>query len=346
MDRSKFKDIDLNDPFFDTLKSDYKEFRGWFLKKAEEEAFFILYDGELQGFLYLKIETGSLDDVSPSRESTIRLKIGTLKVNPHGTRLGERFIKKALDAALLNNCSEVYTTIFEKHHGLIELLENYGFRKQGTKTTSSGTEQVLLKKMGFLTGNQIKDYPYIDSKSRKFLLSIYPVWHTRLFPDSILKTEDPKKILEDISHTNSIHKVYLTRMRGTNTLERGDTLLIYRTSDNAGPAHFRSVVTSVCMVEEVKSIYNFSTAETFLDYTLDYSVFTEEELREQFRIKKYHTIIKFTYNYALPRRPTRGWMLEHVGMDGDQYFGFLQLSDEQFYAIFKEGKGNESLIVN
>jgi len=42
-------------------------------------------------------------------------------------------------------------------------------------------------------------------------------------------TESPD-IVKDVSHTNSIHKIYLTKMQGTEQLKRGDLLVIYRTS--------------------------------------------------------------------------------------------------------------------
>ena len=42
-----FKDINLNDPFFDSLKQDYQGFETWFYKKASEEnwkpTFFLRY---------------------------------------------------------------------------------------------------------------------------------------------------------------------------------------------------------------------------------------------------------------------------------------------------------------
>ena len=94
-----FSKINLDDPFFDSLKSDYKEFPNWFSKKREEgESAFIFINnrGLLDGFLYLKIEDEELNDIKPSLPSKNRLKIGTLKINPHGTRLGERFLKKYL----------------------------------------------------------------------------------------------------------------------------------------------------------------------------------------------------------------------------------------------------------
>lgn len=35
----KFHEVDLNDPFFDSLKEGYKEFQDWFQRKENENAF-------------------------------------------------------------------------------------------------------------------------------------------------------------------------------------------------------------------------------------------------------------------------------------------------------------------
>ncbi|WP_202906377.1 hypothetical protein [Morganella psychrotolerans] len=54
-----FKDIDLDDVFFDSLKASYKEFYKWFNKKAEENAkAYVFYNGKkkLDAFIYLKPE--------------------------------------------------------------------------------------------------------------------------------------------------------------------------------------------------------------------------------------------------------------------------------------------------
>ena len=93
---TEFKNINLNDPFFDSLKADYKEFIDWFNKKKDNnEGAFVFFNSQmlLDGFLYLKNEDEELNDVIPKQPSKKRLKIGTMKINPHGTRLGERFIK-------------------------------------------------------------------------------------------------------------------------------------------------------------------------------------------------------------------------------------------------------------
>lgn len=50
------------------------------------------------------------------------MKIGTMKINPHGTRLGERFIKVAFNKALEYNLDEIYVTVFEHHEALVSLF--------------------------------------------------------------------------------------------------------------------------------------------------------------------------------------------------------------------------------
>lgn len=343
----KFKDIDLKDPFFDSLKENYVEFSVWFKKKAEEHAYIFKNNiGLIDGFLYHKIETEAVDDVSPPLVPKRRVKIGTFKINAHGTRLGERFIKKSLDYALLENAEEIYVTIFPEHESLIRTFKSYGFNEVAIKSTTNGDEHVLIKRMGMLHGDIKLNYPYIDYVSRKFLLSLYPQWHTRLLPDSILKTEDPDAIVKDVSHTNSIHKIYLTKMRGTEHLKRGDILVIYRTSDDHGPAFYRSVATSICTVEEKRDINSFSSEAEFIKYSSSYSIFSEKELKNFYRTKSYPTIIKFCYNSALTKRVTRGQMIEGIGINADQYWGFFQLTDRQFDAIMEKGKLNESLIIN
>ena len=342
-----FKQIDCNDKFFDSLKEDYSEFDEWFNRKANEKAYvFTNADGSIDGFLYLKIEDGPVDDVEPHLPPELRIKIGTFKINAHGTRMGERFIKKALDHALFYKVKEIYVTIFPTHTQLVEMFTRYGFETKASKNTPNGTELVMVKRLGCISGNVGTDYPYIYGGNRKFVLALYPEWHSRLLPDSILFNEDPSKLVKDISHTNSIHKIYLTKMAGTESLKSGDILVIYRTGDGQGPAHYRAVATSVCVVEDVKQITDFDDVNSFLKYSSSYSIFSENELENFFKWKKYPTIIRFTYNIALTKRVIRGQMIEDLGISADLYWGFFQLTDEQFEGIIRIGEVDESLIVN
>ena len=107
MNESIIKEVfpinDLNSSFFDSLRSDYNGFDDWFKRKAKEkEEAYIQRDenGEVQAFLYLKIENEELKDVEPHLEAMRRLKIGTFKIEAHCTKLGERFFKKIFDHAI------------------------------------------------------------------------------------------------------------------------------------------------------------------------------------------------------------------------------------------------------
>ncbi len=342
----KFAEIDLDDNFFDTLKEDYPGFEAWYEKKSQDncKAFVQYTNNKLQAFLYLKNERGEeLSDITPIRPACNRLKVGTFKIDAHNTKLGERFIKKIMDVALYMKADEIYLTVFPKHEGLIRILQRYGFVEEGKK----GEELVLIKHMKTLTGDIIKDYPLLKTTGkRKFLLSIYPKYHTRMFPDSILQNEENKKkeLIKDISYTNSIHKIYLCFMPDTAQLRRGDLIAIYRTKDDKGSARYRSVITSVCQIEEVKTNKDFANLEDFLAYTNYYSIFDTEDLKQWYQQRNCY-ILKMTYNIALTKRVTNGYLVDELRM-APNYWGFFQLTDEQFDAILKKGEIDESVIIN
>lgn len=233
-------------------------------------------------------------------------------------------------------------TVFEKHAALIALLQTYGFVRVGTKTTVNGEESVYERQLGKIVGDVVRDYPRIPlHRDRHFVLSIYPVWHSRLLPDSLLKTESPS-ILADVSHTNSIHKIYLTAMRGVDQLQTGDTLLIYRTKDR-GPGYHTSVITSLCVVEELAHIDRFESADAFIKFCEPYSVFEDDELRKFYRTKRYPWLVRFTYNLAFSKRPNRRTLLDEIGLSGDAagYWGFFRITTDQLRAIVTEATDYE-----
>lgn len=347
---SKFSEIDFNDVFFDSLKADYKELPDWFKKKSAEgsSAYIFLNDeNKLDGFLYLKLEKGVIDDVHPSLSDGTHIKIGTMKINAHGTKLGERFLKKIFDHFVLHKADDAYVTVFEKHQGLINLFERYGFVKHGSKTTQNGTEFVYRKDLGAKQGSPNSDYPVVDMQSKNiFLLAVKPEYHSILFPDSILTNEDPALIVRDVSHTNSIHKVYLCNMADTAAMKRGDVIVIYRTGDGIGAARFRAVATSVCVVEEAKHANDFNSLQDYLNYCKPHSVFSEQELTDFYSKNTNQFIVKFTYNIAFPKRPNRGRIIDEAGVDESLRWSCIKLSRKQFTEIVKMGSSDERLIVN
>lgn len=339
-----FSEINLEDEFFDSLKTDYKEFSTWFNKKSEQgERAFLLEENGLQAFLYLKVEEGIVNDVQPPLLEKRRMKIGTMKINPHGTRLGERFIKVAFNMALEYNLDEIYVTVFEHHEALVSLFIEFGFVKIGEKETLNGLELVLLKDFTFKHHDICKDFPVIDTVPNKYLLSIYPHFHSILFPDSILRNEDAEEIIMDISHTNSIHKIYICKMQGVASIQKGDNIIIYRTAPSGRTAWYHSVATTLCVAEEVKIKSDFSSENEYLEYCSSYSIFNKDELKSYFRWNNL-VVIKFLYNASFLKRINRKKLIEEVKLDVSSYWGFMQLSDEQYFNIIKLGQVNKKLI--
>lgn len=240
-----------------------------------------------------------------------------------------------------------YVTVFPKHASLIRLLMRFGFVEYGTKGEGAEPEKVLVKSMKKQVDDVLLDYPFVHSKdTRKFVLGIKPEYHTILFPDSILNTESRNKdvLVKDVSHTNSIHKIYLASMKGLEQLKRGDILLIYRTGDGAGPAKYRSVISSVCVVEEIKTAKDFASIDEYLKYVEPYSIFSDAELKTWF-VRYNMVVIKMTYNVAFNRRVTRNELIQEVGLESE-YWGFFQITDEQFKVIIERGQVDESVIVD
>lgn len=352
LQKQTFSDIDINEPFFDSLRKSYPEFDSWYYKKSKAGATAYTYyiNGILRDFLYLKIEEEALFDVIPVLPKKKRLKVGTFKVDNesrHTTR-GERFMKKIMDTAIAEDVDEIYVTMFPTTSlsRLVKMFESYGFKHVADKPHDGrDSEYVLVKDMRTMVGDLQKDYPFVEKTGSKYVLSIVPEYHTKLFPDSILKTETKYDIIKDVSETNSITKIYICWMKDTKMLVPGDKLVIYRTNDYKGPAAYRSVCTSVCTVTEVKVYDKFENEDDFIKYTNRHSVFSEQELKNWYKNKTNFTVIKMLYNIALTKKVINKTMKEYVGLKPN-YWGFFKITDQQFAKILELGEINERYIVD
>ena len=347
-----FANINLRDPFFDSLRANYEGFDDWFRRKASAgEVALVYYDGAtLLDFLYLKGEDEALPLDGITLPPKKRLKVGTFKIERRGTNRGERFMKRILDVAIIKDIPEVYVTMFDDTEELQHLrsfFEQYGFSEVGRKSHPNGrSESVLVRDMSVHTSDIVRDYPLVDrTQGKKYLLAIKPDYHTKLFPDSILKTEH-YDILQDVSPTNSINKIYICWMRGVDQLKYGDKLIIYRTTDYQGPAHYRSVATSLCTVSEVKTIRDFANIDEFVRYTNRYSIFNETELRRWYHSKPYFVVFKVVYNLAFQKKVIRKELIEQVGLQKDAYWGFMPLTETQFTDILNLGNADGRYIIN
>ena len=337
-----FSEIDLQDSFFQSLRDDYPGFDDWFRRKSDQDAFVQYENNKIIGFLYLKVEEQLVDDVEPNICANKILKVGTFKIDAHGTKMGEQFIKVIMDYAANVNADVCYVTIYEKHSSLTHLVQEFGFEMYGVKGDGIYKENVYLKQMKRITGDINKDFPLVDiSTAKKYLLSIYPKYHSIMFPDSILTTEN-KKIVTDVSYTNSIHKIYVCTMEQVENLKYGDIIVLYRTAEYGRSAEYSAVATSICVVESVKGQNEFSCFNDFYEYASKYSVFDKNDLRYWYN-RGGCKAIKMTYNTALKKRIVRHDLIEEIGLDRNQYWGFFELTNEQFIKIAQKGDASRIL---
>ena len=346
-----FGNINLADPFFDSLKEAYPEFCEWYNRKAaqgEKAYVFHFDDGRVADFLYMKIETEVVEDVVPVLPAKKRLKVGTFKLLSRGTRRGERFMKKIMDQAIVQDVDEIYVTIFptDELQYLIHSFEAFGFLHVADKPHADGKKEwVLVKNMRTVLGDVVKDYPFVKTKGvKKRLLSIHPSYHTMLFPDSILNNES-YDLVTDITPTNGVYKIYICWMKDAATLKRGDNVVIYRMGDGLGPAYYRAVATSICTVTEIRRYMDFESLDAFLKYT-QYSVFPELERRKWYKYKSNFIVIKMLYNVAFARRVIRKDLLELVGISSEAYWGFCPLTDTQYNKILELGGADERYFIH
>jgi hypothetical protein len=343
-----FGNINLMDEFFDSLRETYPDFDNWFTKKSDALAYVCRESGKVIAFLYLKVEgrKEQYNDINPVLKPKNRLKIGTFKVQLNGFKLGERFLKIIFDNAMKQAVNELYVTIIPKNTEqirLIELLKEYGFYKHGIKTTQKyGDEEVYVRDFSpmFSKDSPKLSYPYYSKKTGKFIVSILPEFHTNLFPDSILNTESPDDFVENEPYRNAISKVFVSGSP-LRDLKSGDIIIFYRTGGAKS-----GVITTLGVVENVQT--HIRDFDHFKILCRKRSVFTEDELKELWRIKKRPFVVNFLYSYTFPKRMSFGRLIELriIPNPSSAPMGFKRLNDQDFEHIIRETGSNDRFIVN
>lgn len=335
-----FGNIDVADPFFATFREAYTGFEDWFIKKSNEEAYVCRTDaGAILGFLYLKTETEeeNYSDIAPIFRPKRRLKVGTFKVEASGFRLGERFIKIIFDNAIERNVEEIYVTLYMNRpelRTLYDLLVRWGFYEYGIKRNDNGEEVVLVKKMaGYDKSKSVKEnFPNIRYDVQKFFLPIEAQYHTPLFPDSQLRTEGNFDYLGDKAHRYALQKVYIS-LSYKRDMRPGDLLVIYRKGITPRRKAYESVVSTICVVDEVR--YNFSSKEDYLKYCENRTVFSPETLNQLWEKHRNNLLmVKFIFVKSLTKRITLGelWDSGIVPRNGGPR-PFDHISDADFDTI-------------
>lgn len=336
--KTVFGKVSLADTFFDSFRQEYPGFDRWFNRKSDEIAYICNTDsGHVIAFLYLKREgpEESYADITPPFVPKRRIKIGTLKVSANGFKIGERLLKIVFDNAMLNAVDEIYLTMFERtddHIRLRNLLQEWGFLKFGVKHSDAGEENVYVRDFSpkIDSDNPKKTYPYLSIRARKFIVPIYPDYHTELLPDSVLRTESPVDFVESRPNRNAISKVYISRSV-FRELGPTDIIVFYRTA-SGGPAYYTAVATTLGVVDSVHT--NVRSLSDFLRLCRKRSVFSDRELAAHWNYSASNRpfVVNFLYVYTFPKRMNRKALIE-AGIMGDAPRGFQSLTDEQFEAL-------------
>lgn len=145
IEEKQLKDLDINDSFFDSLKSEYKDFIIWFNNHLDRKAYVTCQNNKITSILVLKIEDeleiyNFTKELKPSK----RLKICTLKVSDKYKKLGTKYLKIALTEAIKNNVNEIYITLYTNHKDLINLLEKNNYKYYCDNTNN---EKVYVNKI-------------------------------------------------------------------------------------------------------------------------------------------------------------------------------------------------------
>jgi len=342
-----FGNINLDDEFFDSFKQDYSEFADWFNRKADNISYICTTDGSVKAFLYLKQEgmDENYDNIVPRFPRKTRLKIGTFKVISTGYKLGERFLKIIFDNALQFNVDEIYVTIFDKRDEqlrLIYLLEDWGFTYWGEKTTRNGVEKVFIRECKPEPNliNPKFSFPSVSRRTSKWIVPIYPNYHTELFPDSILNNESPNDFAENEPYRNAIKKIYISRSFNRD-LSSGDLVLFYRTG-----GHYAGVVSTIGVIENV--ITNIRDVNHFVELCRKRSVFDNEGLRAFWNYNRNNRpfIVNFLYLDSFPMPKVNLARLRATGIIQNAPRGFERLTEEQFNQILNLARANESYIID
>lgn len=283
----RLSDLSVHDSFFDSLRSDYKEFNEWFARVSTEgrKAWIVDTGNEnIDTLCVYKVESsGEHIDDSGSTLPGRFLKLCTFKVTTHGYRFGERLLYAAFQFALNNGLNYVYVQVSKTGHEQIKkLLNRFGFNEGGSyKNDRTYIKELKPDPVPFISIDQStnfrycqRHYPYhLDGCAiRKFLISLDPGTHEHLFPDSKIQNLPLEAHEQGLAkEVNAIRKA-IAQNEILEGLRPSDILLFYRQSTDAS---LRGYIDHLGIIE---SLHNYSTYDAIEEDIRDCLPYTEESL--------------------------------------------------------------------
>jgi len=356
----KFSTLDVNDPFFNSLKSDYPAdennigFIKWFQKKSIDDSTALVFSDEqgLGAFVCLKDENEPIELTDKTLPAIPRKKISTLRIAERyrGQRLGEGAIGLTLWKWQKSRDSEIYITVFEKHEQLIGQLEMFGFSLAGYNLNG---ERIYIKNRFDLDySDPYKSFPFINPNFQKAgYLIVDDVYHDTLFPYSELSNTIQSQIA--ISVANGISKIYIGAQYTRPHYQIGEPLMIYRkhTKQDGQKPRYKSCITSYCVVTDVIMAKTNSQAlitfSNLCERIGNKSVFDIEQLRKRYDNDRNVVIVEMLYYgyFGAGHNVNNAWLSNNGYFTSNVYPALIEATPHQFKAILKEGKIDVSNVI-
>lgn len=351
----KISDIDLDDAFFDTLKSDYPGFEDWFQKLADNGSTALVFEDELGvgAFVALKeneeeeiiLQTGKL----PTKK---RIKVRTFRIAERYRRLriGEGAIGLFLWKWMQSDAEEIYVTVFAKQTTLISQLERFGFTFAGVNANGENVYIKNRKTTDFT--DPCKAFPFIgDNFDYAGYIIIDDTYHDNMFAYSELANNISLQTKISNSVSNGLSKIYVGQAPRPNHYI-GEPVLIYRRYTQGNGKRYRSCVTSYCIVTDIiqakvnnRYLMSFDELKAHIG---NKSVFNEHELYRQYITFRNVIVVEMLYvgYFGSGNNVNMDW-LDRNGFWAvqNQYPTEVRLTPDQFKAILAEGNVNVSNVV-
>lgn len=330
-------EVEVSQPFFDSLRRGYKGYDAWYREKARErrKAWCIRENGTVYAICIYKLEESPEITDSGLKLNGNALKLCTFKIgeSARGRKLGERLLYCAFKYTAKENISYIYLHIFgEEHEMLVSLCEDYGFRAVGKY---NNRDEAYLKEMSPPKSSDyeydpltyaVKYYPnYLDGPAvAKFIVPILPQYHEDLFVDNSffakgLFSADQSQYTPE---SNTIKKAYICHSP-TTRIRPGDLLLFYRTKD-------RKSIECVGVVEQT---YRGKDINKVLPMVSKRTVYSKEEIEQWLQKETLIILFRFLCNF----QPVSREMLSQAEIKG-QIQTIRKISHEQYVRCFKRGE--------
>lgn len=337
--------LNIDDPFFDSLKREYPDFEIWFEKISRDGRNCWVYyklDGSIGALLIYKFENEQILSTPPQSKKK-RLKISTMKVSRVGYKIGELLIKLAIELSVNNSLPEIYLTHFTKDKdNLVDLITEFGYNYVGK--LDKNNEDVYLKKI-LINKNEIiglspveiskNFYPnfYDGQKVKKHIIPIQPKYHQKLFTDYRRQSTLNKYFKKFIVEGNTIKKAYLCHA-ASKKLEVGDILLFYRSKD-------KKAITTLGVIESV--YYDCTDRDHVISIVGKRTVYSLKEIEKI--VKKPTTIILFNFHFHLKKPIGSTFLIGEDILKGPPQ-SIMQIKHKHYLLIKKKGEIDKHFTFN